>query len=143
MKERNGDEIVRKFASSALEAFRKDAAKAYSALAKEYEGKSAAVGVFGVGSCVVAVHEGEVKVNPRSPSRSSVQARAAVYPETLQALTEGKMSVLEAFFGGDLVAQASAEDLHGAYANIVRHADAALKSDKLKKVAKDFLQEIS
>ena len=138
-KKDDGSERIAQFAEAAIDAFKKDCAAPFRKLVKQFSGNAAAVGVFGVGSCVVAVQRGKVQVNPRSLGRSGLTARGATYPETIAALAEGKLTVLDAFHKGDLVMQSvKSEQLHEAYTAFVEHADAALRSKRVQRVITDF-----
>ncbi len=66
--------------------------------------------------------------------------RGAVAPETLIAIVEGKLTPLEAFFKGDLIARANSADLHQAYNYFVKFSDAALRSERLQEILVRFRQ---
>lgn len=133
------DDLVERFARSALEAFRADMPEAHAELTKAYEGSAVAAGVFGLGMVVVAVKDGEVHINPEPSVKTKMLGRGAAYPETIAALATGRLTVLEAYHKGDIAVQASKSDLlHDGYNRMVRYSDAALRSTRLQKVFAEF-----
>jgi len=131
------DESLAKFASRALDAFRDDNADAYKELVEAFEGRSADLSVFGRGRFNVTVAHGEVRIEPRMKGGAEA-ARGAIYPETLVALAEGRMTPLEAHFKGDLIARAPSADLHLAYGYFVKFAESAMQSERLQELLKEF-----
>ena len=127
------------FARRALEAWRSDATAEYEQLVKTYEGCSAVVGVFGLGSITVTVSGGVAQVHEEAPDRQpKVIGRGAAFPETIVALSEGRITPIEAFHAGDLVVRADSEELHRAYGLMVKMTDSAVRSKRLQSVLKDF-----
>ena len=133
-----GNAVLEKIAKEALSAFRSDAKKEYESLVAAYEGASASIGVFGLGSVTVAVREKKAGINPPANQCPPMVGRAAVRPETVVAISEGKVTVLDAYHKGDLIVRAESGELHKAYGFLVKFSDAALRSEKLQKVFKDF-----
>ena len=134
-----GRKLVADLAQRAIEAFRTDARKEFDQLVKTYEGCGAVVGIFGLGSVTITVHDGSVHVDAADRARETkLLARGAAYPETVIAISEGRMSPLEAFHTGDLVVRAPSEELHKAYGLMVTLSDAAIRSSRLQGVLKDF-----
>jgi hypothetical protein len=136
---RRGREIVADLAQQAIEAFRTDSKKDYDQLVKSYEGCSAVVGIFGLGSVTIAVSGGAVHVNPSDRARGTkLIARGAAYPETIVALSEARLTPLEAFHTGDIVVRAESEELHKAYGLMVKMSEGAIRSERLQGVLKRF-----
>jgi len=146
MATRNGDRqrgnAVEQLAREALEAFRADAPKEYQVLVKEYEGQSAVVGVFGMGSVDVAVSRGEVHLGEsKAKEKTRMIARGATYPETIMAMSRGEVTPLEAFHAGDLVVRAPSEELHKAFGFLVKFSEAAIGSKGLQRVLEKFKEQ--
>ena len=136
---REGRKTVAHLARRAIDAFKADARADYDELVKTYEGRSAVVGVFGLGSVTIAVSGGEVHVDsPDRAKETKLIGRGATYPETILALAEARMTPLEAFHTGDLVVRAPSDDLHTAYGLMVKMSDSAIKSPGLQEVLKEF-----
>lgn len=134
-----GNEIMAKFASKALEAFRGDLKEEYAELVKAYDGSAAAVGVFGIGSVTIAVQNGEVAINPAAEKCPPLIGRGATYPEVISALAQGEVTALDAFHQGHLVVQAEdSGQLHRAYDFFVRFSGKALESRRLHNVLQEF-----
>ena len=110
-----GAKAVAKLAEDALAGFKADAKGAYSELVKQYEGVSASVGVFGMGSVLLSVAKGEVHINPDDKRRGNHRGAGAISPEALVAISEGKMTVLDAFHRGEVVVRAESDALHEGY----------------------------
>jgi hypothetical protein len=124
-------------AEQAVVAFREENSEAYRELVEAFDGKSANIAVFGVGRFNVAVTDREVRVD-QSLKHSPDTARGAIYPEAAVAITEGRISPLESFFKGDLIARAPSPDLHRAYGYLVKFSDTALRSERLQELAREF-----
>ena len=140
---REGAETVKRFTESAIDAFRTDAPEEFQSLIREYDGHSAVVGLFGIGSTSISVVKGRVYVGG-SPGRAARQlAHAATHPETIVAIAEGRTTALEAFHVGDLVVRAPAEELHRAFGLFVRMTEPALRSAKLQGVLREFRDEMN
>jgi hypothetical protein len=126
-------------AREALEAFKADAPEEYEALVKEYEGQSAVVGVFSMGSVNVAVSGGAVHISEGKPKeKTRMIGRGATYPETILAMSRGEVTPLEAFHAGDLIVQAQSEELHKAFGLMVKFSGAAIGSKQLQGVLGKF-----
>ena len=137
----SGDKLAR-LAKEALQAFREDNPDAYKELVQAYDGKSADLALLGHGRFHVSVSKGEVEVLPNEVRGKGVTGLGATTPETLMAIVEGRITPLEAFFKGDIVARAHSDELHQAYNYFVRFSEAALRSKRLQKVASEFRDAI-
>lgn len=137
--EPEGQRHFAEIARRALEAFRADAQEAYAQLVREYDNSSAVIGVFGMGSVTLAVSGGEATILDKAPDNPSrLIGRGAAYPETVLALSEGRITPVEAFHSGDLVVRASSEELHRAFGLMVKYSDTAVRSERLQAVLKEF-----
>lgn len=125
-------------ANDALRAFREENPEAFKELVKVYDGKSADVALFGHGKFNILVAKGDVDIAPDRMGGSRVAGRGATTPETLMAILEGRLTPLEAFFKGDLVARAQSAELHRAYDYFVRFSEAAIRSQRMQKVIEEF-----
>lgn len=135
----DGNQTVANLLRQAVDAFSADAKEDYAALVREYEGESAVVGIFGMGSATIGVNGGKVVVgNDERAGKARSVGRGSTYPETIVALAEGRMTVLEAFHTGDIVVRAPSEDLHKAYGLAVKMTGAAIGSKRLQSVMKEF-----
>jgi hypothetical protein len=136
---RDGDSSARlaALAEQAVRTFREENTDAYNELVEAFDGQSANVAVFGLGKFSISVEGREVRVD-RSLRQGPGIARGAIYPETLVAITEGRISPLESFFKGDLIARAPSADLHRAYGYFVRFSDTALRSERLQELLREF-----
>ncbi|MBR0696736.1 hypothetical protein [Bradyrhizobium lablabi] len=146
MASRNEDKqrgsAVEQLAREALEAFRADAPEDYDVLVKEYEGQSAVVGVFGMGSVNVAISRGEVHLGEsEAKGKTRIIARGATYPETIIAMSRGEVTPLEAFHAGDLVVRAPSEELHKAFGFLVKFSASAVASKGLQRVLEKFKEQ--
>ncbi|MBL3596353.1 hypothetical protein JMM63_12345 [Rhodovulum sulfidophilum] len=138
MSPEDGAKAVEKLAADALAGFKADAKKEYAELVKQYEGASATVGVFGMGSVEVSVLSGEVHINPGAKRMGEQRGVGAISPEALVAISEGKMTVLDAFHRGEIVVRAGSEALHEGYDSFLKNSEAALKSNRLQKTLAEF-----
>lgn len=138
MDPQEGAKAVAKLAEEALAGFKADAKGAYSELVKQYDGASATVGVFGMGSVLVTVKGGEVHFNSDEKRKDKVRGVGAISPEALVAISEGKMTVMDAYHRGEVVVRAGSESLHEGYDSFVRHSESALKSKRLQKTLEQF-----
>lgn len=125
-------------AEDAIRAFREENPEPYQELVKVFEGKSADVALLGQGKFNISIHNGEVCIEPNVSRGGACTGRGAVAPETLMAIVEGKLTPLEAFFKGDLIARADSADLHQAYSYFVKFSDAALRSERLQEILNRF-----
>jgi hypothetical protein len=130
-------------AREALDAFQADNADSYKELVAAFAGKSADLVLFGHGRFHVSVSEDRVDIQPDMLRGSGATGRGATTPETILAILEGRMTPLEAFFKGDLVARADSPDLHQTYDYFVRFSDAALRSKRLQNVLAKFREAVS
>jgi hypothetical protein len=131
------DERLAKLAGRAVDAFREENGDAFEELVREFEGQSADLAVFGHGRFNITVDGGQVRIEARLRGGAAT-ARGAIYPETILALAEGRMTPLEAHFKGDLIARAPSADLHRAYGYFVKFADSAMQSERLQELLKEF-----
>jgi hypothetical protein len=137
--QRKKDEELAELAREAVEAFRKEQPEAHEELVRAFDGRSADLALLGGnGRFHVEVRDGEVVVDPEAIGKGRLTARGAASPETLMAIMEGRLTPLEAFFKGDVIARAKSADLHIAYGYFVKFADAALTSEGLQKVRERF-----
>lgn len=135
---KSGRKKVAHFLDSAIKAFAADAPGDYKRLVKEYDGRSAVVGLFGIGSASVTVRGGDVVVDGPPDNKTRLIARAATHPETILALAEGRTTAMEAFHVGDLVVRAPSDELHRAFGHMVQLSEPVLRSAKLQAVLKEF-----
>ena len=137
----DGPEIAR-LAQEAVDRFRKENPEAYKELVGAFEGKGADLALLGGhGAFHAEVREGEVVIDPAALGGSPLTARGAATPETLLAIAEGQVTPLDAFFKGDIIAQARSADLHIVYGYFVKFADAALQSEGLQDVLERFRRQ--
>ncbi|MGK9236347.1 hypothetical protein KXS07_31485 [Inquilinus limosus] len=139
---REGDRLVAEMVQGTLDALREEAREQYNKLLEQYRGTAAAVGIFGVGSVTLAVVEGQIQVNPPADRVPPLRGRGALYPETLVAISEGQMTILDAFHRGELVARANAEDLHRAYDSFTEVTEVAIRSSRIREVVSRFSKEM-
>jgi hypothetical protein len=130
-------------AEDAVKAFREENNEAYEELTRTFEGKAADVVLLGNGRFHVSVWHGELRIEPDRMKGEAGVARGLIAPETLLELLEGRRTPLEAFFAGDLVAQADSKDLHLAYNSFVKFADTAMRSKNLQEMLDRFKQTVS
>lgn len=131
-------EIVQ-FAREAVDVFRNENPEAYKELVSTFDGKGADLALLGGhGAFHAEVRDGEVVIDPQRIGSSPLTARGAASPETLNAIFEGRITPLEAFFKGDIVAQARSAELHIAYGNAMKYADAAIASEGLQRLRERF-----
>ena len=134
----DGSQIA-EIAQQAVDAFREENPDAYEELARTFEGRGADLALLGGhGAFHAEVRDGQVVIDPGRVGGSPLTARGAASPETLIAIAEGRITPLEAFFKGDVVAQARSADLHIVYGYFVKFADAALTSKGLQDVLGRF-----
>jgi len=124
-------------AEKAVEVFREENSEAFGELVEAFDGKSTNIAVIGVGKFSLAVTDQEVRIDQNLLSGPET-ARGAIYPEAAVAITEGRVSPLESFFKGDLIARAPSPDLHRAYGYLVKFSDAALRSERLQELVGEF-----
>ncbi len=99
--------------------------------------------LFGHGRFHVAVNKGDVQIEADKLRGAGATGRGATTPETLLAILEGKLTPLEAFFKGDLIARAASPELHAAYDYFVRFSDAALRSRRLQQILTEFRKVVA
>lgn len=130
---------IAQIARQAVDAFRDEDPDAYAELARAFEGRGADLALLGGhGAFHAEVRDGEVVIDPGRVGAKPLTARGAASPETLIAIAEGRVTPLEAFFKGDVVAQARSADLHIVYGYFVKFADSALTSKGLQEVLGRF-----
>jgi hypothetical protein len=140
MDQREGRKFVEQIARDTLAALQADAKSEYNELVKAYEGCSAVLGIFGMGSATIAVSRGEVQINPTGNEVGTRQImRGATFPETIVAMSTGDVTPLEAFHASDLVVRAAdSRELHKAYEFVVKFSAVPLKSERMQKVIADI-----
>lgn len=132
---------VAALAKEAVEVFQKENPAAYNDLIKTFDGKSADVALLGHGKFHISVQKGQVSMEPNVIRGGASTGRGAITPETLMAILEGKLTPLEAFFKGDLIARANSADLHLAYDKFCEFAETALRSKGLQNVLAKFREQ--
>ena len=125
-------------AEEAVKVFREENPEAYEELVKAFNGKSVDLAVLGHGRFHVSLETADLSIEPGRVRGKGSTGRGAIAPETLLAITEGKLTPLEAFFKGDLIARASSEELHQTYDYFVKFSDAALRSERLQELLGRF-----
>lgn len=128
-------------AEEAIGAFREENPEAHRDLVRAFEGQSADVALLGHGRMHVAVRDGEVKLDPDRAVGPDSTGRGAIAPETVVEIVEGRLTPLEAFFKGDLIARAHSDDLHKVYDFMVRYSDTAMRSKRLQELLKRFREQ--
>lgn len=131
---------VTALAKEALDAFRADLPEQYQELVAAFDDRAAELALLGHGRFQIAVRDGEVSINPSHP-KGGKTGRGAAAPETVHAILNGESTPLEEYFRGNLIAQAPSEELHRVYDYFVQFADAALRSERMQKVADRFRKE--
>jgi hypothetical protein len=137
---RESSDKLAALANEAVRAFREENGEGFRELVNAYEGQSADVALFGHGRLHIAVSHGTVDIRPDQMRGSGATGRGATTPETLLAILEGKLTPLEAFFKGDLVARSSSAELHKAYDYFVRFSGTALRSRRFQQLLEQFRQ---
>jgi hypothetical protein len=127
-------------AQEALDAFRHDLPEQYKELVAAFDDRGADLALLGHGRFHIAVRGGDVSISSKQ-QRGGLSGRGAATPETIHAILNGESTPLEEFFRGNLIAQAPSEELHRVYDYFVRFADAALRSERMQKVADHFRRE--
>jgi hypothetical protein len=122
----------------AVQAFREENPEPYEELVQAFEGKSADIALLGHGRFHISVQEGQVRIEPNVMRGGASTGRGAITPETLTEIVEGRLTPLEAFFKGDLIARANSADLHQVYDYFVKFSDAALRSERLRELLGRF-----
>ncbi len=139
--QRKEDEMLADIAREAVDVFREERPEAHEELVRAFEGRGADLALLGgYGRFHVEVSDGEVRVDPEAVGKGSLTGRGAATPEALTAILEGRVTPLEAFFKGDVLARAASADLHIAYGYFVKFAETALTSEGLQKVRERFVQ---
>lgn len=131
---------IASMAEEAVKVYQEENKEAYNELIKTFDGKSTDLVLLGNGRFHVSVRNGSLKIEPDVMRGEAGVARGLIGPETLLELLDGKRTPLEAFFAGDLVAEADSKDLHLAYNSFVRFADTALRSQRLNEMLGRFKQ---
>jgi hypothetical protein len=121
-----------------VETFREENLEAYKELVEALNGKSADVALLGHGKFHISIETGNLRIRPGVTRGAKSTGTCIVAPETLNAILDGRLTPLEAFFEGDLIARADLADLYRAYRYFVRFSDAALRSAKLKELLTRF-----
>lgn len=132
-----GTELV-KLAHEAVEVFQKENPTAFNELVSEFDGKSADLALLGHGRFHARVQKGNVSFEPNVARGAGSTGRGAIAPEVLMAILEGRLTPLEAFFKGDLIARSESANLHLVYNKFVEFSHLALRSKDLQDVLSRF-----
>lgn len=133
-------ELVR-LAEEGIAAFREENPEAYKDLVRGFEGQSADVALLGHGRMHVSVSDGEISLEPDRVAGAESTGRGAIAPETVVEIVEGRLTPMEAFFKGDLIARARSENLHKAYGFMVSYSDTAMRSERLQEILARFRKQ--
>jgi hypothetical protein len=125
-----GDRAVATQAQQMINTFRAENPTEFAEAVREFDGQAANLAVFGFGRMNVRIAGGQVSVQPGLATGD--MARGAIYLEALQAIRQGVLTPLQAYFRGDIVVNAPAEDLHRAYGFFVKFAELALASEPMR-----------
>jgi hypothetical protein len=128
-------------AEEAVQAFREKDPEAFRELTSVFEGRSADIGLLGIGGFHVAVQKQSLSIEPNEFRGNRATAHGVTSPETLLDIAEGRLTPLEAFFKGDLLVRAKSPDLHLAYDYFVKFADTALRNERLRDLLEKFRDE--
>lgn len=131
-----GDRVVAGQAQQMIASFRAENPAEFAELAGEFDGQEANLAVFGFGRMSVRIADGDVSVLPGLGTGE--MARGAIYLEALQAIRQGVLTPLQAYFRGDIVVRASAGDLHKAYGFFVKFAELAVTADSMHEHLDNF-----
>ena len=137
-----GSERLSALAEEAVKAFREENAEAFKELTKAFEGQTANLALLGHGRFHICVQKEEVRIEPnvvRGAGKDT--SHGAIAPETLLDIVEGRVTPLQAFFKGDLIARSHSDNLHLAYDYFVRFADTAMRSKKLRGLIGKFREK--
>lgn len=126
-----GDRLVAGQAQQMIDSFRAENPDEFAEAAREFDGQAANLAVFGFGRINVRIADGDVSVEPGLGTGE--MARGAIYLEALQAIRQGVLTPLQAYFRGDIVVRASSADLHRVYGFFVKFAELALASDSMRR----------
>jgi hypothetical protein len=125
-----GDRALAAQAQNVLNTFRTDNPAEFQEMVGEFDGRNVNLAVFGVGRMNVRVANGDVSV--QAGLGTGEMARGAIYMEALQAIRQGVLTPLQAYFRGDIVVRAPSDDMHTAYGFFVKFAELALSSDSMR-----------
>jgi hypothetical protein len=125
-----GDQVVAGQARQMINSFRANNPTEFQEMVREFNGRDANLAVFGFGRMNVRIANGDVSVEPGLGSGE--MARGAIYLEALQAIRQGVLTPLQAYFRGDIVVRAPSEDLHRAYGFFVRFAELVVASEAMR-----------
>lgn len=119
--------------------FKREDPKGYEEIIKAFNGKSADVALLGQGKFHISIQENEIKIVPGIIRGETSTGRGAIAPETLNLIFEGKLTPLEAFFKGDLIARSNSEDLHKVYNTFVKYSKVILKTKEYTELIERFM----
>lgn len=136
-----GDQLVANRARQAITTFKSANPAEFLELVREFDGRAANVAVFGTGRMNVHVANNDVTIQPGLGEGELTSG--AIYMEAAQAIMGGRLTPLQAYFRGDIIVRAPAEDLHRAYGFFVRFAELALASDVMRQHFDDFRSDFS
>jgi hypothetical protein len=131
-----GDQVVANRARQAIATFKADNPAEFLELVREFDGRAANIAVFGTGRMNVRVTHDDVTIDPGLGDGEN--ASGAIYMETAQAIMQGRITPLQAYFRGDIIVRAPSEDLHRAYGFFVKFAELALTSSAMREHFDDF-----
>jgi len=127
---RDSSKELSELAKSVITTYSKENPKAFESLIEKYNGESADVAIFGVGKIHIKVNNGEVSVDSDRSFGKGSTGMGAVHPKTIVSIVEGKMTVIEAFHKGDLIAQSKSDNLHRVYNDFVQYSETLIESDQ-------------
>ncbi|MFJ9026324.1 hypothetical protein ACIRPU_41140 [Streptomyces sp. NPDC102259] len=134
-----GDQALATRARQVINTFRAEHPAEYQELVHEFDSRDGNLAVFGFGRINVRITNGEVSVEPGlGPGE---MARGMIYMEALQAITQGVLTPLQAYFRGDVIVRAPSGDLHTAYGFFVRFAELAFGSETMRTHFDEFRTE--
>lgn len=142
-KQATSSKKLSRMAMKSVDIFKKENPKEFKELVKQFEGKSADVALFGHGNFHISVKKSDIKIIPDKVLGRASSGRGAIYPETLIAILEGKLTVMEAFHKGDLIARSDSPNLHLVYTNFVKYSDTALRSKQMQVLLAKFRKQLN
>ncbi|MGR4880571.1 hypothetical protein ACIPUC_14215 [Streptomyces sp. LARHCF249] len=110
--------------------FRTENPGEFQEMVREFDGRKANVAVLGLGRVNVRVGGGDVIIDPGLGPAEMMHG--AVYLEAAQAIAAGQLTPLQAYFRGDVIVRAPADDLHNGYGFFIRFAELAFTSTSLR-----------
>jgi hypothetical protein len=126
-------------AEEAIAVFQEKNPEKFDEMVRTFAGQSVDCALVGHGRFNVSVvEEGRVHIEPNVVRGGPATARAAIYPETLVAITEGKMTAWEAYSKGDLIVRSESGLLYEFYGYYLELGDTFLRSGRLQEVLGRF-----